>query len=66
MNELLIKYKNAPLSVRLKEYIFESYKVYKNMEDNPDDINQRLINAKDLISTRLQRKTKRIDDLIAI
>jgi hypothetical protein len=36
------------------------------MEDNPDDINQRLINAKDLISTRLQRKTKRIDDLIAI
>jgi len=36
------------------------------MEDNPEDITIRLVNVKDLVSTRLTKKTKRIDDLIAI
>lgn len=46
--------------------ILETYKVHKNVEDNPADIKQCLVNVKDLVSTRLTRKTKRIDDLIAI
>jgi len=36
------------------------------MEDNPEDIRIRLVNVKDLVSARLTKKTKRIDDLIAI
>ena len=48
------------------ENIFETYKVNKNIEDNPEDIDQRLVNVKDLVSTRLTRKIKRVDDLIAI
>jgi hypothetical protein len=40
--------------------------VYRNLEDNPDEIKLRVVNVKDLVSSRLQRKTKRIDDLIAI
>jgi hypothetical protein len=54
------------LTPKLKEYLFESFKVRRGMEDNPDDINDRLINARDIISTRLMKKNKKIDDLIAI
>ena len=46
--------------------IFETFKVQKNIEDNPEELSERLVNVKDLVSTRLTRKTKRIDDLIAI
>ena len=46
--------------------LFESYKVHKNIEENPEEMELRLVNVKDLVSTRLSRKTKRIDDLIAI
>ena len=46
--------------------IFETFKVQKNIEDNPEELGERLVNVKDLVSTRLTRKTKRIDDLIAI
>jgi len=48
------------------QYIFESFKVNRNMEDNPEEVSERLVNVKDLVSTRLTKKTKRIDDLIAI
>jgi hypothetical protein len=51
---------------KLKEYLFESYKVKKNLEDNPNELDDRLVDAKDLVSARIMRKTKRIDDLIAI
>ena len=54
------------LTLKMKEYIFESFKVKKGMEDNPEDINDRLVNARDIISTRLMKKNKKIDDLIAI
>jgi len=48
------------------QFIFETFKVHKNIEDNPEDLGARLVNVKDLVSARLTRKTKRIDDLIAI
>ena len=35
--------------------IFESYKVHRNVEDNPEEVEQRLVNVKDLVSTRLTR-----------
>ena len=54
------------LTWKLKEYLFESYKVKRNLEDNPDDLNERQINCRDIISTRLMKKSKKIDDLIAI
>ena len=48
------------------QFIFETFKVHRNIEDNPEEMTERLVNVKDLVSTRLARKTKRIDDLIAI
>ena len=48
------------------QFIFETYKVNRNVEDNPDELGERVVNVKDLVSTRLTRKTKRINDLIAI
>ena len=38
----------------------------KNIEDNPDDLDQRLVNVRELVSSKLTRKTRRIDDLIAL
>lgn len=46
--------------------IFETYKVHKSLEDNPEELGERVVNVKDLVSTRLGRKLKRVDDLIAI
>ena len=46
--------------------IFETFKVNRNLEDNPDELGERIVNVKDLVSARLTRKTKRINDLIAI
>lgn len=46
--------------------IFETFKVYRNLEDNPEELTERLVTVKDLVSARLTRKSKRIDDLIAI
>lgn len=66
LNTLLVESGQKPLTAKLKEYLFESYKAKRNAEDNPDDINERFINAKDIISTRLMKKNKKIDDLIAI
>ena len=48
------------------QFIFETYKVNRNVEDNPDELGERVVNVKDLVSARLTRKTKRINDLIAI
>ena len=48
------------------QFIFESFKVNRNLEDNPDELSDRSVNVKDLVSARLTKKTKRIDDLIAI
>lgn len=48
------------------QFIFETFKVNKNVEDNPDDLGERIVNVKDLVSARLTRKAKRIDDLIAV
>ena len=47
-------------------FIFETFKVHKNIEENPEELGDRLVNVKDLVSTRLSRKSKRVDDLIAI
>jgi len=47
-------------------FVFETFKVHQNIEDNPEELGERLVNVKDLVSARLTRKTKRIDELIAI
>ena len=46
--------------------IFETFKANRNIEDNPDELGERVVNVKDLVSTRLKKKAKRINDLIAI
>ena len=66
LSQLLLNFTNENLTKRQMTNIFESYKVHKNAEDNPVEVEQRLVNVKDLVSTRLTRQTKRIDDLIAI
>ena len=38
----------------------------KNLEDNPDELDERIVNVKELVSSKLTRKNRRIDDLIAL
>jgi len=40
--------------------------VKKNLEDNPDELDERIVNVKELVSSKLTRKNRRIDDLIAL
>ena len=47
-------------------FIFETYKVNKSIEDNPEELNDRLVNVRDLVSSKLSRQNRRIDDLIAL
>ena len=66
LSQLLEQFTSTPLTKQQMSFLFESYKVNKNIEDNPDEIAERFVNVKDLVSARLTKKTKRIDDLIAI
>ena len=66
LNENLENQNQAPLTYKMKEFLFEAFKAKRNAEDNPDDINERLINVKELLSSKLSQKNKKIDDLIAI
>ena len=66
LSNSLANFTNVALTIKQMTNIFETYKVNKNIEDNPDELGQRLVNVKDLVSTRLGRKMKRVDDLIAI
>ena len=36
------------------------------MEDNPKQLSECLVSMKDLVSTRIKRKNKRINDVLAI
>ena len=66
LSQLLLNFTNKELSRRQMTNIYETYKVHRNAEDNPEEVEDRLVNVKDLVSTRLTRKMKRVDDLIAI
>lgn len=48
------------------EAIWETYKVKKNLEDNPENMEDRLINVKELVSTKLSRQSRRINELIEV
>ena len=46
--------------------VFETYKVFRNLEDNPEELSERLVDVKSLVTNRLTKRAKRVDDLIAI
>ncbi len=52
------------LSYKEKEAIFESFKVKQSIEDNPDNIDERLVSLHALVNARKTAKLKRIDQLI--
>jgi len=66
LSQLLEQFTSQPLTKQQMVAIFETFKVNRNIEDNPEEMTERLVNVRDLISARLTRKTKRIDDLIAL
>ena len=66
LTDLLSQYGGVDLTQQQKVFIFETYKVKKNAEDDISAIDSRHVNVKDLVSSRATRKSKRIDDLIAL
>ena len=66
LSQLVEQFTSEVLTKAQMNAIFETFKAHRNIEDNPDDLGQRVVNVKDLVSTRLKRKAKRINDLIAI
>ena len=47
-------------------FLFEAFKVNKNMEDNPEELGERLVNVRNLVTSRLGLQNRRVDDLIAM
>ena len=62
--KLLGNYSSKKISDQQKEAIWETFKVKKNLEDNPESLEDRLINVKELVSSKLTRQTRRINELI--
>jgi hypothetical protein len=58
----LESYKGIKLSDTELKNLWEAYKVSESDSIHP--ISERLVNVKDLVSTKLGRKSKRIDELI--
>jgi hypothetical protein len=46
------------------EAIWETFKIKKNLEENPEEIGERLVTVKALVSSGLTRKARRVDELI--
>jgi hypothetical protein len=66
LSELLDKYSNLTLSKEQMEAIWETFKVKKNLEENPEDVAERLVTCKALVSSGLTRKARRVDELISM
>lgn len=66
LSELLDKYSNLTLSKEQMEAIWETFKVKKNIEENPEDVAERLVTCKALVSSGLTRKARRVDELISM
>lgn len=58
---MLQSYKGIVLSQQDIKYLHEAYKLSDSEQGSIED---RLVNVKDLVSTKINRKYKRIDDLI--
>lgn len=61
LSSMLLSYKGVVLSQEEIKYLYEAYKVN---DSDLGSIEERLVNVKDLVSTKLNRKHKRIDELI--
>jgi hypothetical protein len=46
------------------EAIWETFKIKKNLEENPEEVGERLVTCKALVSSGLTRKARRVDELI--
>jgi len=63
---LLKDYGAKKVTPQQQEALWETFKVKKNLEDNPEDMGDRLINVKELVSSKLTRHTRRINELIQV
>ena len=66
LEDILDKHGDFKLSKQQKVFIHETYKTKKSIDDTVQNIDDKLVNVKDLVSSKLTRKNRRIDDLIAL
>jgi Na+/phosphate symporter len=63
-NTYLMKYLGQALTTKEKESIWETFKVKDNIEDNPDSIDDRVINLQALVNARKSGRMKKINEII--
>jgi hypothetical protein len=61
---LLKKYGAKKFTLTQEEALWETFKVKKNLEDNPDSLDDRLVNVKEMVSSKLTRQNRRINEII--
>jgi hypothetical protein len=57
---------NIRLTLREKEYIWEAFKVKPYLEDNPDDLNMRLVSLQAFVNAKKQTRLNKINQLISL
>lgn len=61
LNTVLQTYLGMKLHNKEKEYVWESFKVKQYLEDNPDDLNERLVSLHALLNAKKQTRLKKIN-----
>lgn len=61
LNTVLQTYLGMKLHNKEKEYVWESFKVKPYLEDNPDDLNERLVSLHALLNAKKQTRLKKIN-----
>lgn len=54
------------LTYKEKEYVWETFKVKQYLEDNPDNLNERVVSLQALLNAKKQSRLKRINELISM
>ncbi len=57
---------NMNLNLKDKEAVWESFKVKPHIEDNPDNIEERLVSLQALVNARKQNRLKKLNQLISM
>ena len=61
LNAVLQTFLGIKLHNKEKEYVWESFKVKHYLEDNPDDIDERLVSLHALMNAKKQTRLKKIN-----
>jgi hypothetical protein len=65
LEHIIREYLHYTLTLREKEAVFETFKVRQQMDENPDNIDERLVSCHALANSRRHSRLKKLDQLLS-